>query len=108
MLKKTMNIGVLIYKAPIEPADFIVLSVGIIVSFLSPKHFVTHEKHRCPDCYKQNTDEVLSLPISQLIDNRIVCWAFDSTVPAEVGIGAVTIFLTIRFIMLLVIRDEVV
>ena len=43
-----VNICMLRYQSPIEPAGFIVLTIGIVVSELRPPHLIAHEDHRYP------------------------------------------------------------
>src|SRR5512132_1991090 len=42
---KTMDVRVLCEQRPIEPAGFVILAIGVVVSTLRSPHFVTHEKH---------------------------------------------------------------
>jgi hypothetical protein len=43
-----MDICMLGEEPPIEPAGFIILTMGIVVSELRPPHLITHENHRYP------------------------------------------------------------
>ena len=43
-----VNICMLREEPPIEPAGFIVLTIGIVVSELRPPHLIAHENHRYP------------------------------------------------------------
>ena len=43
---ETKNIGVLFQEAPVEPADFVVLAVGVVIALLGAPHLVAHQQHR--------------------------------------------------------------
>src|SRR4029453_18985410 len=42
---KAMDVGMLCEKRPVEPAGFVILAIGIVISKLCSPHFVAHEKH---------------------------------------------------------------
>ena len=52
--------------------------------------------------------EVLHLTVPQLLDLRVVCRPFDPAIPAAVVVGAVPILLAVGFVVLVVVRNEVV
>src|SRR5262249_19506327 len=70
--------------------------------------FVTHNKHRHTNrehCYGQ---KVLHLPISELPHAGIIGGTFDTTIPASIIVCSITVIFAVCFIVLVVIRDEVV
>src|SRR5215475_10296839 len=103
-----MNIGMLREQRPIEPASFVILAIGIVVPALGASRFVTHQHHR--HAYREhcNGQKVLHLPISEFLYREIFSGAFDATVPASVVVGAITVFLVVCFVVLGVVRHEVV
>ena len=52
--------------------------------------------------------KVLYLAIAQLLDGRIVARPFHAAVPASVVVGAVAIVFAVRFVVLLVVGDQIV
>src|SRR4029077_2815945 len=52
--------------------------------------------------------KVLHLPVSELLHSGIIAGTFNAAVPASVVVRAVTVVFAVCFVVLLVIRDEVV
>ncbi len=61
-----------------------------------------------PNENKVDGQEVLNLSIPESLDGRIIGWTLNATVPATVIVAAVAVGLTIRFIMLHVVGDQIV
>ena len=61
-----------------------------------------------PSGEQRDGQEILDLPVPQLLDCRIVGRTFDAAVPAAIVVGAVAVVLAVRFIVLLVVGDEIV
>ena len=53
---------------PVEPADFVVLAVGVVVAELRVPHLVAHEQHRRASREQLEREEVFDLPIAQRLD----------------------------------------
>ena len=43
--KKVQHTGVLFSEVPVEPADFIVLAIGVVIAELGAAHFIAHQQH---------------------------------------------------------------
>src|SRR6266566_5591732 len=95
-------------RSPIDPADFVVLAIGIVVPALSTPDLVSCEQHgdalRKQDC----CHEVPLLPCPKLIHLGIIGRAFSAAIPAPVVVGAVAILLAVSFVMLGVVAHEIV
>src|SRR6266481_203579 len=105
---ETMEVSMLCEQRPIEPAGFVVLAIRVVVPKLCSPHFVTHEKHGHTDRKHRYGQKVFNLPVSELLDARIIRWTFNTTVPTSVVVRSVAIIFAICFIVLVIIGDEVV
>src|SRR4029077_14732982 len=68
---KLMEVPMPVEEAPIKPAHFVILAIGIAVAPLSAPHFVAHLEHRRTNRGEQDYDEVLYLAASQLLDGSV-------------------------------------
>src|SRR5271167_2810027 len=96
------------HHAPVQPTDFIVLAVGVVVALLGARHFVASENHGNAMRDQQNGDKVLALTRAQFVNRRVIGWPFDATIPTVVGVGAVGVVLAVGEVVLLVIGNEIV
>ncbi len=69
-------------ESPIEPTDFIILAIGVVVPSLSAPHFIPHEKHGGPRGEQGDRQKVLHLPVSKPFDIRVIRRPLDAAVPA--------------------------
>src|SRR5262249_45208203 len=86
-------------QLPVEPADFAVLTVGVVVALLGVAQFISCQKHRHSLRKKQSSDQVALLFLAQAKNVRLVRWAFDIAVPAIVVVAAVAVFFTIGLVV---------
>ncbi len=93
---------------PVEPTDLIVLAVGIIVTQLSATDLITHHHHGHPLRHQENCRKVLHLTLTEIINPLISCFAFNTTIPAQVFVNTVVIAFTICFVMLFVVGNHIV
>ena len=70
---------------PVDPADLVVLAVGVVVAVLRAPDFVAGQDHRHAAREHQDGDEVPDLPVAQGFDGGIVGRALDAAVPAQVS-----------------------
>ena len=66
---------------PIEPADLIVLAIGVIIAVLGPAEFIAAEQHRHTLRNKERGEKITALSFAQGADFRIVARAFHAVVP---------------------------
>src|SRR5262252_6766803 len=105
---EAVDVGVLLYQGPVKPTGLVVLAVGVVVAVLGTPHFIAHEYHGHPQRQQSDRQEVLHLPIAQLLDRWILRRAFHTTVPAPIIVGTVTVVFTVRLVVLVVVGDQVV
>src|SRR6185312_171424 len=92
---------------PMQPRDLVVLAVGVVIAFLGPPEFVAVQQHRHALRHHEGEQEVALLARTQLEDLRIIGFAFDAAIPAVVALHAVSVAFAVRFVVALVVRNEV-
>ena len=95
-------------SVPVEPADLVVLAIGVVVAALRAPDLVAHQQHRRPEREQGQGQEVLDLAVAQRLDGGIVGRPFDAAIPAEVVVGAVAVVFAVCFVVLAVVRDQIV
>src|SRR5512132_2667527 len=105
---KTMDVRVLCEQRPIEPAGFVILAIGVVVSTLRSPHFVTHEKHRHTNRKHRYGQKVFYLSVSEFLHAGIIGWTFNTAVPTSIVVRPVAVVFAICFVVFVIIRDEVV
>ena len=93
---------------PVEPADGIVLAVGIVVAVLRIAEFVACQEHRCAAAAEEDGQGIADETVSQAVDFRVVGFAFGAAVPAVVVVFAVRIAPAIGLVVFFVVAVEVV
>src|SRR5260370_40228742 len=66
-----------------------------------------HEKHRRSLRYEHDREKILHLTEAQSFDLRIGTRSLGAAIPAIVGVGAIAVFLVVGFIVLIVVRHEI-
>src|SRR5205807_8437157 len=66
---------------PIEPADLVVLTIGIVIAVLSPAEFISPAKHRHTLRNEQRGEKITPLSFPQRIYLWIIGRPFDSMIP---------------------------
>ena len=66
---------------PVEPADFVVLSIGVVVAALRTLAFVARKHHRRSLREQKRREEIAHLPVAQCDDAGIVGRTFRAAVP---------------------------
>ena len=102
------HVGVPREAAPVEPARFVVLAVGIVVAALRAPDFVAHEKQRRADGEQRERDEVLHLAVAQALDRDVVARPFHAAVPAQIEVVPVAVAFAVRLVVLAIVRHEIV
>src|SRR5882724_13381993 len=82
-----VSIGV--EQAPVNPADLIVLAVGVVVTTLCPPELVAGQDHGGGGGEQKNHREGPHLPPAQAVDLLGVSRSLAATVPAQVVVAAV-------------------
>src|ERR1700704_2577134 len=92
---------------PIAPSDGIVLAVGIVVAVLAVADFVSRQEQRHTLRQHEARQQIAAHLTSHLHDIGIVGRAFDAAIRAVIFIGAVTVVLAVRLIVLALIADQI-
>src|SRR5947208_33108 len=65
-------------------------------------------EHRDALGKKKRGQKIPSLPFAQRVDLWIFCWTFRAAIPREIVVVAVFVGIAVRFVVLVVIADQVV
>src|SRR4051812_40452890 len=93
---------------PIDPVDFVVLAVGVVVAELAAAELVAGEDHRRAERQQQGREKIALLPLSDGGYRRIFRRTLGAVVEGDIVGVAVAVLLAVRLVVLLVVRDEVV
>ena len=107
LLEVAEDVGVLLEIVPVEPGDFVVLTIGIVIALLGIAYLVAGQHHRDALAHHQHRDGVLHLPVAQTVDIGIICLPLPAAVPAVIVVLAVAVVFAVGFVVLTVIRHEV-
>ncbi len=100
--------GVLLGQLPVEPADLVVLAVGVVVAALGAAELVAAQEHGDPLAGEEDGGEVLDLALAEPFDLGVVGGALDTAVPALVVVAPVPVVLAVGEVVLLVVADQIV
>src|SRR5262249_31496162 len=95
-------------QIPIDPADLVVLAMGVVVAVLCTGELVAGEQHRGALRQHQGAEEVAHLAGPQCIHFLVIGRAFDATIPGAVVRMAVLVFFAVRLVVLVVVGNEVI
>src|SRR5215475_5496049 len=97
----------LVVTFPVEPTDFVVLAVSVVVAVLTPAPLVSAAQHRHALGKKQSGKKIPALPVAQGIDLRIVGGPFHAAVPRLIIVVAVAVIVAIQVVVVLVVADQI-
>ncbi len=92
---------------PVDPADLVVLTVGVVVAKLAAAHLVAGEEVGSALGEQQGGDQVAFLLLAQVVDARIQGRPLDAVVAGEVVAVAVAVILAVGLIVALVVGDQI-
>jgi len=92
---------------PAKPADFVVMTIGVVVTVLAAPKLVARQKHRRAMRYEQCGQDIALLTFANFVDVRILGWSFDAVVAGAIVIGSIRVVLSIGFVVLSVVRNKV-
>ena len=98
----------LVGDIPIQPGEFIVLTIGIVIALLRMADVVSGQNHRHTGGQEQGGDKVSFLLRTQRVDRRIIRRSFGPAIPAIIVVGAILIVFPIRFVIFVVVAHEIV
>ena len=94
-------------QPPIEPGKLVVLAPDVIVSALGSENFVAGQQHRYAPADHQDGDKILSLSPAKPDYLGIIGFSLYPTIPAQVIVSSIPILLAIRFIVFVVVANQV-
>ena len=94
-------------RAPIEPRNVVVLTIGVIVAALRPPPFIAREQHRHALREQQRHEEIFLLLASQRQHVRARRFAFRAAIPRAVMAFAVAVVFAVGGVLLVIVRDEI-
>src|SRR6185437_1511926 len=83
---------------PIDPADLIVLAIGVVVAALAIADLIAGEDHRHALREKEGGKEVATLLLAQANYILVVGWAFGTAIPRDVIVRSVVVVFAVSFI----------
>src|ERR1700730_16281369 len=89
----------IIVPVPIEPVQWIVLTIGIVIALLRARKLVPAVNHRDPLREYQCGDEIALLPPPKRVYRWIIGWPFRSTIPGIVVVIPVAIFFPVGLVV---------
>src|SRR5690606_12370572 len=93
---------------PVDPADLIVLAIGVVVAVLGAAELVARQQERRAVREHQRRQHVALLALAQLNDRGVVGRPLDAVVPAIVGVVTVLAVLAVGLVVLVVVGGPVV
>jgi len=94
-------------QGPVDPADVVVLTIGIVVAPLAPTELVASQQHRRAEREKESGQKVALLPQAPAAYPGVVGWTFGAEVRAVVIVGSILISLPIRGVVFFAIAHQV-
>ncbi len=92
---------------PIQPGDFIVLAIGVVVAPLRSPDLIPARQHRDAPGQEQRGQQISFLLLAAVVDLRIVGWAFDAVVVAVIVVGAVAIVFHVGLVVFVIVADQI-
>src|SRR4029077_8645266 len=109
LLEELEDVLVGLELTPIQPSNFIILVIGIVVAELSIQELVAGAKHRRTVGQEEQAAEILYLLPAQCVDCRgHALIPLLPTIPTVVRVSTVLIIISVLPIVLAVIRDKIV
>ena len=110
LLEEPENVLVGSELTPIQPSNFVILVIGIVVAKLGIQELVPGAKHRRTVGQEEQTAEILYLLAGAMrgLAGETAFIPFLPTIPTVVRVGTVLIIISVLPIVLAVIGDEIV
>src|ERR1700739_142785 len=109
LFEETKNVLIRLELGPVKPTEFVVLVIGIVVAELCVQELIASPEHWYAIRQQKQTAEVLHLfPAKRHDVRRYSFMSFMTAVPAVILIHSILVVLTIRPVVFMVVRNEVV
>ena len=102
------QLAVFFQQWPVEPTDFVVLAIGVVVALLGAPDFVARETMGMPWASSRMAAKLRICRLAKGLDGRVVGVAFDAAIPAEIVVDAVAVLLAVGLIVFCVVGDQIV
>src|SRR5258708_3147975 len=103
-----MHISVLRNQRPVEPTDLVVLAIGVVVTLLRAPHFVAHRYHRETQRQHRHREEILHLPVAELLHVGVGGGTFNSPIITSIVVSTVAVAFAIGLVVLAVVGNQIV
>ena len=98
---------VVIDRVPRNPAELVVLTVGVVVAPLSSPELISRRNHRHALGEEQGKKHVAQLPAPAAHHGEVFRWTLSAAVPAVVVVVPVAVLLPVCLIVLVVVADQI-
>ena len=105
---KPDHLFILLHRRPVQPTDLVVLAISVVVAMLGSPEFITSDQHRYALRQHQCRQHIFDLTLPHFVNDRLVGWAFDAKVIAEIIVVTVAVVFTISQIVFVAVANEVV
>jgi hypothetical protein len=97
--RESVHIGMFFDQLPIEPSEFVVVAIGIVIALLRAPDLVAHQYHGHPHREYGGGKKILNLPVSKFLYCSVIGRPFDAPVAAAVVVFTIAAFLAIRLVV---------
>src|SRR5947208_5377934 len=92
---------------PIQPADLVVLAIGVVVASLAATELVSRQEHRGALREDERREQVAPVAAAHRVDCGVVGRSFNAVIDAGVLIVAVAVVLAVRLVVLVLVAYKV-
>ena len=92
---------------PVQPTDFIVLTIGIVVTALGVAHLVSRPDHRNSLCHKKHKDGIAPLTAAGSNNVFFAGRSLHSVIAAEIPGSPVQIVLAVGFVVPVIVHKDI-
>ena len=94
-------------RRPVQPGDFVVLGIGVVVAVLGLAEFGAHRQHGRAARQQQGGEQGALVALAGGADRWVFAGAFGAVVPGKVGVGAVAVVLGVGLVVLVLVRNQI-
>src|SRR5690606_9475759 len=98
----------IVVQIPVDPVEFVVLAIGIVIAFLGAAELVAGDNHRRALGEQQGGHHVAHLSLAHFDDVFVVRGTFPAVVVREVVVGTVAVVFAVGFVVFVVVRHQIV
>ena len=94
-------------ERPIQPGQFVVLTIGIVIALLRHAKLVAAEHHRHAMAEQDRSEQIATCLEAPVEHSRFVTWSLDTKIESKIVVGAIAIVLAVGFIVFLVVGNKI-